>query len=155
MELKDIAAVAGKGGLFKIVKPTRTGLILEGFDEKKTKLVTGPNHRVSVLSEISVYTTDPEETLPLDTLLENIKKEFGDDPGLDSKSDKDELMAFMKHIAPNYDPDRVYPSDVKKIVNWYKILLAECPEALIPPAKSEEEPETKEESKTSKKEKTS
>jgi hypothetical protein len=130
MELKDIAAVAGKGGLFKIVKPTRSGLILEQFGDDKIRLATGPNHRVSVLHEISLYTTGAEETLPLKDVFSAINKEFGDDPGLDGKADKEELMAFIKHIAPNFDPERVYPSDVKKIITWYKIIIIHCPEVL-------------------------
>lgn len=131
MELKDIAAVAGKGGLFKIVKPTRSGLILEQLGDPKNRLATGPNHRVSVLHEISLYTTGAEETLPIKDVFAAIKKEFGDDPGLDGKSDKDELMAFIKHIAPNFDSERVYPSDVKKIVTWYRLINTFCPEVLI------------------------
>ncbi|MCC5928250.1 MAG: DUF5606 domain-containing protein [Cyclobacteriaceae bacterium] len=130
MELKDIAAVAGKGGLYKIVKPTRSGLILEQLGDPKQRLVTGPNHRVSVLHEISLYTTGVEETLPLKDVFSIINKEFGDDPGLEGKADKEELMSFIKHIAPNYDPEKVYPSDVKKIVTWYKLITAHCPEVL-------------------------
>ena len=108
MELKDIAAVAGKHGLFKVLKTTRTGLVLESLDGKKARIVTGPHHRVSLLHEISIYTNDYEKTIPLQELFAKIKEEFQDDPGVDGKSDPDELKAFMEHIAPDYDQGRVY-----------------------------------------------
>lgn len=146
MELKDIAAVAGKPGLFKVVKPARTGLLLESLDGTNARMVTGPSQRVSLLSEISMYTVDPDVTLPLTDLFRKIRAEFGDDPGVDARSDKEELEAFMAHIAPNYDADRVYPSDIRKLVSWYLILKEVAPEVLEAPA-TEEKPEEKEEKK--------
>ena len=130
MELKDIAAVSGKPGLFKVVKPTRTGLVLESLDGKNSRLITGPHHRVSLLHEISIYTTDYDKTIPLQEIFTKIHKEFGDDPGVSGKSDPDELRAFIAHIAPDYDTERVYASDMKKLVNWYLILLKVAPEVM-------------------------
>ena len=130
MELKDIAAVSGRSGLFKVVKPTRTGLVLESMDGKNTKLITGPHHRVSLLHEISIYTMDYDKTIPLQEIFNKIHKEFGDDIGVDGKSGSDELKAFMGHIAPDYDSERVYVSDMKKLVNWYNLLLKIAPEVL-------------------------
>ena len=130
MELKDIAAVAGKPGLYKIIKPTRTGLILESLDADKKKFATSPNHRVSVLNEISIYTTELDKTVPLQDILYKIHQEFGDDLGVDGKSDKEELFAFMKEIVPDFDTDKVYPSDIKKIINWYGIVWREAKEVL-------------------------
>lgn len=139
MEFKDIAAVAGKGGLFTILKPTKTGVILESLDENKTKLVASVHNKVSVLEEISVYTTDQEGTAPLKEVLQKINTEFGDDPGVDKSSDADELKSFMAHLLPEYDKDRVYVSDIKKMVNWYNILLKEAPQLLKISEKSSEE----------------
>jgi dTDP-4-dehydrorhamnose reductase len=68
--------------------------------------------------------------MALQGVLQTIKKEFGDDPGIDNKSSKEEIMAFLKHILPNYDENQVYPSDVKKLVTWYEIILKEAPEIL-------------------------
>ena len=144
MELKDIAAVSGKPGLFKVVKQTRTGLVLESLDGKKSKLITGPHNRVSLLHEISLYTVEHEKTVPLQEVFAKIKKEFGDDPGVDGKSEPDELKSFIDHIVPDYDKERVYVSDMKKLVNWYILLLKIAPEVL------EEAPEDKPESKTKK-----
>ena len=139
MEFKDIAAVAGKGGLFIILKPTKTGVILESLDEHKTKLVASVHNKVSVLEEISLYTTDQEGTAPLKEVLQKIYAEFGDDPGVDKNSDADELKSFMAHLLPEYDKDRVYVSDIKKMVNWYNVLLNEAPELLKASEKSSEE----------------
>ena len=71
MELSDIASVSGKGGLFKILNPTRTGAILESLDNTKKKLVVGAQSKVSVLSEISIYTTDADGARPLSDVLVN------------------------------------------------------------------------------------
>jgi len=131
MTLKEIASVSGKGGLYHILKPTRTGVIVESLDEQQKKMVVGSNQRVSVLQEVSIYTTDAEGSVPLGEVFQKIHQEFGEDPGVDT-SDQEELKAFMKHILPEYDEERVYPSDMKKLVNWYNILLAQATEVLTP-----------------------
>ena len=100
MEFKDVASVSGKGGLYKILKPTRSGVILESLDEKKSRMVTGLDARVSVLDEISIYTNTKDGSVPLKDVLKKIFKEFADDPGIDSKSSPEELKAFLKHILP-------------------------------------------------------
>ncbi len=130
MDYSDIASVSGKGGLFKIVKPTRTGVILESLDEKRTKLVANATQRVSVLSDISIYTTDQEGSIPLGDVFIKINDEFGDEPGVTSTSDPEELKAFIKHIIPNYDASRVYVSDIKKVVNWYTAIHKNAPDLL-------------------------
>ena len=122
MNFNDIATVSGKGGLFKIVAPTRGGMILESMDAQKKKLVVNINSKVSVLGEISVYTTDKEGAKPLDEVMKKIHEEFNGDTGLTSSSEADELRSFISHILPNYDEDQVYVSDIKKIVTWYAIL---------------------------------
>lgn len=152
MELKDIAAISGKSGLYKILKPTRTGVIVESLDAHKKKLVVGGNVRVSVLKDVSIYTTDADGSVPLEEVLYKIKQEFGDDPGVESTSSADELEAFMKHVLPNYDAERVYPSDMKKLVMWYHILQNEAPEILEKKEKTEETSEEKEENKKEEKE---
>jgi hypothetical protein len=139
MTYKDIASVAGKGGLYKIVKPTRSGVILESMDAKKSKLVAGMNHRISVLDEISIYTTTADEAIPLQKVLVKIHEEFEGDPGVDSSSDNDELRAFFSHILPDHDEERVYTSDIKKIVSWFKVIVKEVPELLIAPEEEKEE----------------
>jgi hypothetical protein len=130
MDFKDIAAVSGKGGLFKVIKPTKTGVILESLDEAKAKVVTTMSQKVSVLAEISIYSTGDQESIPLQEVFVKIKNEFDDDPGVDKNSDPDELKSFLAHIMPEYDRDRVYVSDIKKVVNWYIIIFQYAPELL-------------------------
>ena len=144
MDFKDIAAVSGKGGLFKVVKPTKTGVILESLDDQKAKLVTNMSQKVSVLAEISVYSTGEEETVALNEVFLKIKEEFDDDPGVDKNSDPDELKSFLAHILPDYDRERVYVSDIKKIVNWYLIVYQWAPELLEETPEEAEKKETKE-----------
>ena len=123
MELKDLASVSGKGGLFKIIKPGKTGVLLESLDEAKTKLVASANNRLSLLEEISIYTRTKEGTSPLSDLLKKINAELGSDLGVDGNSEPGELKAFMKSVLPEYDQDRVYVSDIKKLVKWYDAIL--------------------------------
>lgn len=128
MEFKEIAAVSGKGGLFKVVSPTRTGVILEALDGSKKKLIANIQSKVSILSEISIYTTDEAGATPLEEVMKKIHAEFGGDTGLFSSSESDELRAFLKFILPDYDESRVYVSDIKKLVTWYNQLIAIAPD---------------------------
>lgn len=128
MELKEIASISGKGGLFKILKPGKAGVILESLDEAKVKLVAGGKERMSVLSEISIYTTTKEGTVSLQEVVKKIKKQFGAEIGVTPESDNAKLKAFLKSVLPEFDEDRVYVSDIKKLVKWYSILLKEAPE---------------------------
>ena len=143
MEFKDIASVSGKGGLFKIVKPTRAGVILESLDGKNQRFVAGIQQRVSVLNEISIYTTTQEGSVPLEDVFKKIYEEFGRDTGLESSADGEELKAFLKHILPEYDTERVYVSDIKKIISWYSVILEQFPD-LLTKAKSEPKSESEE-----------
>ena len=128
MELSDIASVSGKGGLFKVLKPGKSGVILESLDDSKTRIVAGATQRMSLLSEISIYTTTKEGTVPLEEVLKKIHTTYGADTGIDADADSNELRAFIKSILPEYDENRVYTSDIKKLVKWYSILVKSVPE---------------------------
>lgn len=136
MELSEIASISGKGGLFKVVKPGKAGVLLESLDVTKNKVVAGASQRMSLLSEISIYTTTKEGTAALQDVLMKINKDFGTDLGVDGNSDSNELKSFLKTVLPEYDQDRVYVSDIKKLVKWYSILHEYAPEVFI--EKSEE-----------------
>ena len=139
MKLNEIASVSGKGGLYKIVGSTRGSLVLESLDASKTKLVAGGNQKISVLNEISIYTNTKEGTTPLEDVLKKIYAEFGNDPGVDSESDPAELRSFLKSVLPDYDEQRVYVSDIKKLVKWYATLVREVPDIFKEEEKSGEE----------------
>lgn len=138
MELSEIASISGKGGLFKVLKPGKSGVLLESMDTTKARIVANATQRLSVLSEISIYTTTKEGTVALEDVLKKIHKDFKDDLGVDGNSDANELKAFLKSVLPEYDEDRVYVSDIKKLVKWYSILLEQAPEVFT--AKQEESP---------------
>ena len=151
MNFKDLATVAGKPGLFKVLKPSRTGVILESMDAKKTKLVAGMSQRVSILSDISIYTLTEEGAEPLESVMQKIEAEFQGDLGLDANPDDSELRAFMKHILPEVDEARVYTSDIKKLITWYKLLRAQAPEVLVKEEEAAEKaPEAEEKAKEEK-----
>ena len=124
-----------------MVAPTKSGVILESLDDAKTKLVATTSHKLSLLHEISIYTTTKEGTVPLEEVLKKIHADFGDDPGVDSNSDGSELKAFLKAVLPIYDEDRVYVSDIKKLVRWYETILKYAPELLKEKEASKVEPE--------------
>jgi len=128
MELTEIASISGKGGLYKVVKPGNSGVLLESLDAAKTKLVAGASQRMSLLSEISIYTTTKEGTVALVDVLKKINSEFGNDLGVDGNSDASELKSFLKSVLPEFDQDRVYVSDIKKLVKWYGIIQEYAPE---------------------------
>jgi hypothetical protein len=128
MELSEIASISGKGGLFKVLKPGKSGVLLESLDATKTRIVATATQRLSLLSEISIYTTTKEGTVALQDVLKKIYKDFNNDLGVDGNSDGVELKAFLKSVLPEYDEDRVYVSDIKKLVKWYSVLLEQIPE---------------------------
>jgi hypothetical protein len=128
MNLKDIASISGKPGLFKVVKPTRTGVILETIDEQKSRVVANANNRVSILQEISIYTTGKESSIPLEKVFTMIYEKFNTSLKVDSKSDPHALKSFLSDIVPDYDTERVYNSDIKKLVTWYLLIAHHIPE---------------------------
>jgi hypothetical protein len=127
MDLKKIAAISGKPGLFKVFKPARTGVILESLDEKKLKTVASLNHKVSMLSEISVYTNTKEGSIALTDIFIKIKEKYNGALTVDV-SNNATLLKFIEEVLPEYDKTKVYPSDIKKMVNWYNILFKQMPE---------------------------
>ncbi len=138
MELKDLASISGKPGLFKIIKPARASIIVETLDHEKKKMVVSANQRISVLDEISIYTNTADGATPLQEVFHSIYREFGEDEALESDATNAEYLSFFKAVLPHYDEDRVYVSDVKKIIRWYRILLNQAPN-LVRPGSDEEE----------------
>ncbi|MBL7871015.1 MAG: DUF5606 domain-containing protein [Cyclobacteriaceae bacterium] len=131
MELSEIASISGKGGLYKVLKPGKSGVLLESLDAAKTRVVASATQRLSLLSEISIYTTTKDGTVALEEVLKKIYKDFKNDLGVDGNSDGVELKAFLKSVLPEYDEDRVYVSDIKKLVKWYSVLLEQTPELFV------------------------
>ena len=139
MNFKDIAAVAGKPGLYRIVSPTRSGVVLEALDEKKTKLIAGMSMRVSVLNDISIYTLTEEGAEPLESVMKKIDANYQGDTGVDASATDAELRAFLKSVLPEFDQDRVYVSDIKKLNAWYLLIHKNCPEVFQESTTTEKE----------------
>jgi hypothetical protein len=140
MELREIATIAGKPGLFRVVKPARNGVIVESLDATKTRILATVSSRISILQEISIYTNTVDEAIALQDVFYKMHEQYKDQElPVHAKSSGADLLNFLETIVPEFDAERVYPSDVKKLINWYQILVKQCPEVLEPQQKEETE----------------
>jgi len=153
IELSKIAAISGQGGLFLITSPLKNGVLMESLDEKKTKVVAGSTSKVSILSEISIYTVTSEGSVSLESVLKSLYLKHGSTLPVSAKSDGADLKNLLSGVLKEVDLDRVYVSDIKKLVNWYGILSVYAQEILKPEVKEEAKEEVKAEAKPAKKEK--
>jgi hypothetical protein len=120
MSLEKVLSISGKPGLYKLVTQTRNGFIAESLLDGK-RLTVNMHSNVSLLSEIAIYTLTEE--VPLVEVLKKIKdKENGKTTSISHKSSKDDLEEYFFEVLPDYDEDRVYPSDIKKMIRWYNLL---------------------------------
>ena len=120
MSLDKILSISGKPGLYKIVTQTRSGFVAESLIDKK-KVTVNIHSNISVLSEIAIYTLTEE--LPLREVFKKIRdKEEGKPTSISHKDSKDTLEEYFFEVLPDYDEDRVYASDIKKVVQWYNLL---------------------------------
>ncbi|MGX1929499.1 DUF5606 family protein [Flagellimonas sp. 2504JD4-2] len=121
MALDKILSIGGKPGLFKLLTQTRSGFVGESLIDGK-RVTVGLRNNVSVLSEIAIYTL--EEEVPLREVFQKMKdKEGGKKTTISHKAEKIQLEEYFFEVLPNYDEDRVYASDIKKIVQWYNLLI--------------------------------
>lgn len=120
MSLEKILAISEKPGLYELKVQTRSGFLAESLIDGK-KLNVGLQSNVSLLSEISVYTYEGEK--PLAEILIAIATKEDNKEAISHKEDKEKLKTYFGEVIPTYDQDRVYPSDIKKIINWYNILI--------------------------------
>lgn len=120
--LKGILAITGKPGLYKLVSQGNNMLIVESFEDGK-RTPTYARDKVVSLNDVAMFTT--EDDMPLGEVLEKLKaKENGSICSFDAKkADNDQLRNFFAEVLPNYDRDRVYPSDIRKLISWYNILI--------------------------------
>ena len=120
--LKEILSITGKPGLFKMVSQGRNMLIVESLSDGK-RIPVHSKDKVVSLGDIAIYTD--EEEVPLAQVLEALKnKENAQKASIDAKADNDKLRNFMAEVLPSYDRDRVYLSDIRKLINWYNLLIA-------------------------------
>lgn len=120
MDLSKILSIAGKPGLYKMVSQSKSGLIVESLlDGKRSPAFS--HERISSLEEISIFTE--VDDIPLKEVFQAIFKKEEGQKTISHKSSANELKTFMEEILPDYDKERVYVSDIKKLVNWYNLLI--------------------------------
>jgi len=148
MSIDKILAISGKPGLYELKLQTRTGFVAESLTDGK-KITVGLRSNVSLLSEISVYTYNGEVRLA--EVFRAIATKEDNGPALSHKEDNATLDTYFREVLPEFDEDRVYASDIKKILNWYNMLqpkgLVTKEEAAAPAAVTAEAPAETEEVK--------
>ena len=119
MNLEKILAISGHPGLYELKLQTRTGFVAESLIDGK-KVTVGMRNNVSLLSEISMYSYTEEK--PLTEVFEKIALLEQNGPAISHKEDQSVLADYFRKVLPDYDEDRVYPSDIKKLLSWYNLL---------------------------------
>lgn len=117
--LKDILALTGEPGLYKLVSKNAKGVIVENIETKR-RLPYYAAAKISALEDIAIFTES--EDVPLRQVFKNIFEKENGGQAIAHKSSKEELAKYFEEVLPSYDKDRVYVSDIKKAINWYNIL---------------------------------
>ena len=117
--LKDIMSISGQGGLFKFISQARNGIIVESLETGK-RMQAFSTMKVNSLKDIAVFTK--QEEILLEEVFKKISDKESGGASIDPKSNPDELKSYFLKILPDFDQERVYISDIKKMINWYNIL---------------------------------
>lgn len=120
MDLSKILSIAGKSGLFRVVSQAKNAVIVESLLDNKRIPAFG-HEKISSLEEISVFTNGDD--MPLKDVFKTMHEKLEGEPAIDPKSDNDVLKKFFIGIVPDYDLERVYVSDIKKMISWYNLLI--------------------------------
>ena len=122
--IKEVLAISGKPGLYRLISRGKNMLIVESLDESKKRMPAYASDRVVAVAEIYIYTDDGEDT-PLVNVFDSIKKLYeGKEVDINhKKAENDEVIAFFAKALPNYDTERVRVSDMRKVIAWYNILV--------------------------------
>jgi hypothetical protein len=121
MQLDKILAISGRQGLYEMKAETRSGIVAISLVDGK-RITSSINNQISILSEIQVYCIGKE--IPLEEVLKKLlKKESGKISSIKPKASAADLKAYFSDLVEQYDEDRVYSSDIKKIIQWYNILV--------------------------------
>lgn len=120
MELDKIIAITGKPGLYKVLNQSKNGFVIESLTDGKRTTLIG-NQNVSTLKDIAIYTYDEE--FPLRFIFKSMFEKEGGKTTISPDAKDAELMTYFEEIVPNFDKERVYPSNVKKVLKWYNQLV--------------------------------
>ncbi len=119
IDLTSIISISGQPGLFKIVAQSKNGIIVESLSDKK-RINVYASSKVSTLSDITMYTTGEDK--PLEEIMTSIFEKEKGGPAIDNKVDDKELSAYFETVLPEYDKERVYVSNMRKLITWYNTL---------------------------------
>ena len=119
MSLEKILSISGKPGLYHLKNQTRNGFLAESLLDGK-KISVNSRHNVSLLSEIAIYSLTEE--VPLRKVFAKIYEKENGGEAINHKVSRDELEEYFFNVMPDYDEDRVYASDIKKVIQWYNLL---------------------------------
>lgn len=120
--LKKIVSISGKPGLYKVLSQAKNMLIVESISDKK-RMPAHAADKVVSLGDISMYTQTDDK--PLSEILEAMKElEKASVASIDPKSDAESLRAYFARLVPDFDRERVYPTDIKKLIQWYNLLIS-------------------------------
>ena len=126
-DLKELAAISGMPGLHRLLRPAHHGVLVETLAERPVRTLAPAKNKVSLLSEISIYTQDPEVTVPLTEVFDRMYQQHGATLPVSAKSAEGDLSSFLAGVIPDYDRERVYQSDIKKLVTWYSLVSQHRP----------------------------
>ena len=121
MELKDIVSVSGKPGLYEIKAQSKGGIIVASLIDGKKFPITA-THNISALNEIAIYTY--EEEVPLRVIFKAIGEKENGSEAISPKESSKRLVSYFREILPNFDEERVYASNIKKVLQWYNLLAS-------------------------------
>ena len=121
MKLDKVMSISGKPGLYELKAQTRGGFVAESMLDGK-KISVNLRHNVSLLSEIAIYTYTEE--VPLRDVFQKMKEKEDGGEAINHKESKAKLEDYFNEVLPDYDEDRVYSSDIKKIIQWYNLLIS-------------------------------
>ncbi len=121
MNLEDIVSISGKPGLFEVKTKSKGGVIVESLIDSKKFPVTA-THNISALNEIAIYTY--EEEVPLRIILKAISEKENNEESINPKGNGKVLTSYFREVLPNFDEERVYASNIKKILTWYNLLVS-------------------------------
>lgn len=119
MDLSTILSIAGKPGLFKLISQTKTGALVESLIDSK-RYPAFLNEKISSLADISIFTVNDD--ISLQKALQAIYQKENGGECINHKAPEKEIIAYMKEVLPDYDEDRVYVSDMRKLFSWYNLL---------------------------------
>lgn len=135
MKLDDYIAVSGMPNVYKLVTNKANGLILSDLDTGKTKFYPVRKHQFTPMASVAIYTL--EDTIPVVDVFSKMKEKESELPVPKASDDKMALLEYFEHIVPDYDEDRVYVSDIKKVIKWYTYLNDRKIFELVASAKAE------------------